>query len=110
MTSIHEHEIAYIGGGCPPIETKEGWLVIYHGVHDSVDGYVYSACAALLDLVDPSKEIARLPYPLFKPDLKYELAGYVNNVVFPTGTALLMVDYIFIMEQLISELLPHLLI
>jgi predicted GH43/DUF377 family glycosyl hydrolase len=48
MTSPHEHEIAYIGGGCPPIETK-GWLVIYHGVHDSVDGYVYSACAALLD-------------------------------------------------------------
>ncbi|MFT5253218.1 MAG: putative GH43/DUF377 family glycosyl hydrolase [Flavobacteriales bacterium] len=88
MTSIHEHEIAYIGGGCPPIETKAGWLLIYHGVHDSVDGYVYSACAALLDLVDPSKEIARLPYPLFKPDLKYELAGYVNNVVFPTGTAL----------------------
>jgi predicted GH43/DUF377 family glycosyl hydrolase len=38
MTSIHEHEIAYIGGGCPPCETKEGWL-IYHGVHDSVDGY-----------------------------------------------------------------------
>jgi predicted GH43/DUF377 family glycosyl hydrolase len=36
----------------------------------------------------------RLPYPLFKPDLKYELAGYVNNVVFPTGTALLMVDYL----------------
>lgn len=88
MTSIHEHEIAYIGGGCPPVETKAGWLVIYHGVHDSADGYVYAACAALLDLVDPSKEIARLPYPLFKPDLKYELAGYVNNVVFPTGTAL----------------------
>ena len=88
MTSIHEHEIGYIGGGCPPVETKAGWLVIYHGVHDSADGYVYSACAALLDLVDPSKEIARLPYPLFKPDLKYELAGYVNNVVFPTGTAI----------------------
>jgi predicted GH43/DUF377 family glycosyl hydrolase len=107
MTSIHEHEIAYIGG-CPPIETKEGWLVIYHGVHDSVDGYVYSACAALLDLVEIlQKKLQRLP--LFKPDLKYELAGYVNNVVFPTGTALLMVDYIF-MEQQISELLPHLLI
>jgi predicted GH43/DUF377 family glycosyl hydrolase len=88
MTSIHEHEIGYIGGGCPPVETKSGWLVIYHGVHDSADGYVYSACAALLDLVDPSKEIARLPYPLFKPDLKYELTGYVNNVVFPTGTAI----------------------
>jgi predicted GH43/DUF377 family glycosyl hydrolase len=33
---------------------------------------------------------------LYLKDLKYELAGYVNNVVFPTGTALLMVDYIFV--------------
>jgi predicted GH43/DUF377 family glycosyl hydrolase len=46
---------------------------------------VVPACA-LLDLVDPSKN--KIAYPLFKPDLKYELAGYVNNVVFPTGTAL----------------------
>lgn len=84
----YEHEISYIGGGCPPIETEEGWLLIYHGVHDSVEGYVYSACAALLDLQKPSKEIARLPYALFKPELPYELNGYVNNVVFPTGTAL----------------------
>ena len=84
----HKHEISYIGGGCPPIETAAGWLLIYHGVHDRVDGYVYSACAALLDLDHPAKEIARLPYPLFKPELEYELEGYVHNVVFPTGTAL----------------------
>ena len=88
MTSIHEHEIGYIGGGCPPIETEAGWLLIYHGVHDTADGYVYSACAALLDLNNPKKELARLPYPLFKPDLQWELSGYVNNVVFPTGTSL----------------------
>jgi len=69
MTSKHDHEIGYIGGGCPPIETKAGWVLIYHGVHDTADGYVYSACAALLDLKNPEKEIARLPYPLFKPDL-----------------------------------------
>ncbi len=83
-----EHEVSYIGGGCPPIETEYGWLFIYHGVHDSTNGYVYSACAALLDLEDPRKEIARLPYPLFKPEHSWELKGEVNNVCFPTGTAL----------------------
>jgi len=88
MCSIHDHEIGYIGGGCPPIETAAGWLLIYHGVHDTAKGYVYSACAALLDLNDPKKEIARLPYALFKPDLSWELLGYVDNVVFPTGTSL----------------------
>ena len=87
LTSKYDHESSYIGGGCPPIETPEGWLVIYHGVRKSEEGYVYSACASLLDLEDPSKEIARLPYPLFTPDQKWELTGYVNNVVFPTGTA-----------------------
>ncbi|MFZ1254945.1 MAG: pesticidal protein Cry7Aa, partial [Saprospiraceae bacterium] len=74
------------GGGCPPIETKDGWLVIYHGVHDTNKGYVYSACAALLDLKNPTIEIARLPYPLFKPELEWELKGEVNNVCFPTGS------------------------
>ncbi|WP_339655330.1 pesticidal protein Cry7Aa [Flavobacterium frigidarium] len=87
LTSKYDHESSYIGGGCPPIETPEGWLVIYHGVRKSEEGYVYSACASLLDLENPSKEIARLPYPLFTPDQKWELTGYVNNVVFPTGTA-----------------------
>lgn len=87
MTSKYPHEIGYIGGGCPPIETKAGWLLIYHGVYDTAEGYVYSACAALLDLKDPTKEIARLPYALFEPDTSWELRGYVNNVVFPTGTA-----------------------
>ncbi|WP_300978731.1 pesticidal protein Cry7Aa [Flavobacterium sp.] len=81
----YEHEISYIGGGCPPIETDKGWLLIYHGVHDTIHGYVYCACAALLDLENPQKELARLPYPLFKPDLKWELKGEVNNVCFPTG-------------------------
>jgi len=69
MCSKHEHEIGYIGGGCPPIETNAGWLLIYHGVHDTAEGYMYCACAALLDLKDPTKEIARLPYALFKPEL-----------------------------------------
>ena len=83
---IYEHESSYIGGGCPPIETPEGWLLIYHGVEDE-NGPVYRACAALLDLDDPSKILARLPYPLFSPEYEWELYGDVNNVVFPTGTA-----------------------
>ncbi|MBK6771372.1 MAG: pesticidal protein Cry7Aa [Ignavibacteria bacterium] len=88
LSPKHKHEVSYIGGGCPPIETEYGWLLIYHGVHDTVKGYVYSACAALLDLENPGKEIARLPYALFKPELEWELKGEVNNVCFPTGTAL----------------------
>jgi predicted GH43/DUF377 family glycosyl hydrolase len=85
LSPKHKHEVSYIGGGCPPIETEQGWLLIYHGVHDTVKGYVYSACAALLDLQNPQKEIARLPYPLFKPEHQWELTGEVNNVCFPTG-------------------------
>lgn len=89
LSPKYDHEVSYIGGGCPPVETPEGWLVIYHGVHDTVDGFVYSACVAMLDLEKPEKEIARLPYPLFKPDLDWELKGEVNNVCFPTGTILI---------------------
>ncbi|MGZ9736430.1 glycoside hydrolase family 130 protein [Flavobacterium sp. GNP002] len=84
----YDHESSYIGGGCPPIETEFGWLLIYHGVEDTIKGFVYSACASLLDLKNPQKEIARLPYPLFKPELSWELKGDVNNVCFPSGTAL----------------------
>jgi len=82
----YAHETDYVGGGCPPVETEHGWLVIYHGVKDAGKGYEYSACAALLDLDDPRKEIARLPYPLFKPEEDYELKGDVDDVCFPTGT------------------------
>ncbi|WP_298223809.1 pesticidal protein Cry7Aa [Flavobacterium sp.] len=88
MSPKYKHEVSYLGGGCPPIETTHGWLIIYHGVYDTIKGYVYCACAALLDLENPQKEIARLPYALFKPELNWELEGEVNNVCFPTGTYL----------------------
>lgn len=88
LTPKYKHEVSYVGGGCPPIETKHGWLLIYHGVHDTIKGFVYTACAALLDLENPQKEIARLPFPLFEPEYDWELTGEVNNVCFPTGTAL----------------------
>ena len=83
-----KHESSYIGGGCPPIETEDGWLLIYHGVYDTPNGYVYTTAVALLDLENPVQVLARLPYPLFQPEEEYELNGVVNNVVFPTGTAL----------------------
>ena len=88
LAPYHDHESSYIGAGCPPIETSAGWLLIYHSVYDTPSGYVYSACAALLDIDNPAIEIARLPYPLFTPETKYELSGVVNRVCFPTGAAL----------------------
>jgi predicted GH43/DUF377 family glycosyl hydrolase len=88
LDPVYAHELSYIGSGCPPIETEHGWLLIYHGVEETDRGLIYSACAALLDLNDPSKELARLPYVLFSPEYEWELYGDVNNVVFPTGTAL----------------------
>ncbi|MDD2797295.1 MAG: pesticidal protein Cry7Aa [Bacteroidales bacterium] len=88
MDPLMKHESDYIGSGCPPIETEHGWLLIYHGVQDTNVGLIYSACAAaLLDLDDPRKEIARLSYPLLTPEREWEKVGDVNNVVFPTGTA-----------------------
>ena len=91
----HRHEISYIGAGCPPIETKFGWLLIYHGVHDTVTGYKYTVCAALLSLDNPTQELARLPYPLFSPEFGYETKGEVNNVCFPTG-AIVQNDILYI--------------
>lgn len=88
LSPKYDHEVSYIGSGCPPIETEDGWVLIYHGVHDTIKGYVYSACVALLDLNNPQKELARLPYPLFYPEKEWELKGEVNNVCFPTGTIL----------------------
>jgi predicted GH43/DUF377 family glycosyl hydrolase len=78
-------ENSYVGAGCPPILTREGWLLIYHGVTDTANGYVYSTGAALLKENDPTKEIGRLNSPLFSPTEEYELIGVTSNVVFPVG-------------------------
>ena len=79
------HESSHIGGGAPPIETEDGWLLIYHSAEDTPYGFVYHACAALLDLNDPSKLIARLDHPLISPEEPYEMTGYVKNIIFPSG-------------------------
>jgi predicted GH43/DUF377 family glycosyl hydrolase len=89
LSPRYDHELSYIGGGCPPIETDAGWLLIYHGVHDTVEGYVYCACACILDIEFPMVELARLPYPLFSPEQPWEVTGAVNNVCFPTGAVVI---------------------
>ncbi len=89
LSPMYDHEVSYVGGGCPPIETEHGWLLIYHGVHDTVEGYVYCACAALLDLQNPKIVLSRLPYPLFIPTETWELTGEVNNVCFPSGATII---------------------
>jgi predicted GH43/DUF377 family glycosyl hydrolase len=82
-------ENSYVGAGCPPILTNEGWLLIYHGVTDTALGYVYSTGAALLQANDPTQEIGRLKEPLFSPMETYELNGVTSNVVFPVGAIVL---------------------
>lgn len=81
-------EANYIGAGGPPIETDDGWLLIYHGVQETTEGRIYHAKAALLHIDKPEIEISRLLYPLFSPTKKWEKHGVVDNVVFPTGHAL----------------------
>ena len=78
-------ENSHIGGGCPPIKTKDGWLIIYHAVENTQSGKIYHASAALLDLKNPLKVLGRLKEPLFSPKASWEKSGVTNNVVFPTG-------------------------
>jgi beta-1,2-mannobiose phosphorylase / 1,2-beta-oligomannan phosphorylase len=81
-----------IGGGTPPLRTRLGWLLIYHGVK----GYIaqrpgerqrpyYSAGALVLDRRDVRRVLYRSPSPILTPETDEELRGIVPNVVFPTG-------------------------
>ena len=72
-----------IGAGPIPIETADGWLIFYHGVLRSCNGYVYSFGSALLDLDEPWKVIARSGPYLISPQEPYECMGDVPNVCFP---------------------------
>ena len=75
-------EMLKIGAGPPPIKTRHGWVLIYHGVDND---HVYRAGAALLDISDPSKVLGRTIRPILEPKEPYEKNGDVNNVIFPTG-------------------------
>jgi beta-1,4-mannooligosaccharide/beta-1,4-mannosyl-N-acetylglucosamine phosphorylase len=76
-------ESTKIGAGPTPIETGEGWLLLYHGVLTSCNGFVYSMGAALLDLEEPWRVLARGSRYLLSPQVPYEQVGDVPNVVFP---------------------------
>lgn len=75
-----------IGAGPIPIETTEGWLLFYHGVCYTCNGFVYSFGAALLDIDKPSKVLYRTRDYLLTPEESYETTGFVPNVAFPCAT------------------------
>ncbi|MCS6815867.1 MAG: glycosidase [Blastocatellia bacterium] len=77
-----------IGLSPPPIETPEGWLIIYHGVRMTPAGCLYRLGLALLDLEDPRRVIRRSDEWIFGPDAPYERVGDVADVVFPCGAIL----------------------
>ncbi|MDP6418995.1 MAG: glycoside hydrolase family 130 protein [Candidatus Krumholzibacteria bacterium] len=75
-----------IGAGPPPLKTREGWLLVYHGIASHfASGDLYQAGVALLDLEDPSRLIARSAVNILEPRETWELTGQVPNVVFPSG-------------------------
>ncbi len=76
---------ARIGIGPPPLETPNGWLVIYHGVRQTVAGALYRAGLAMLDLDNPATVTKRCPEWVLGPTESYELIGDVPGVVFPCG-------------------------
>ena len=75
-----------IGAGAAPIETSEGWLMFYHGVATTCNGFVYSMGAAILDTDEPSRVLYRCENHLLTPEEDYETTGFVPNVVFPCAT------------------------
>ena len=75
-----------IGSGATPIETSEGWLMFYHGVSGTCNGFVYSMGAAILDKDNPSKVLYRTRDYLLTPEKEYEITGFVPNVAFPCAT------------------------
>ncbi|KUK49598.1 MAG: glycosidase [Parcubacteria bacterium 33_209] len=85
LTVIECIEGRHVGGGCPPIKTPYGWVIIFHSVDDD---RIYHTSVALLDLNNPLKVISRLKEPLFSPTEDWEKEGVVSNVVFATGTAI----------------------
>ena len=76
-------QCAKIGAGSVPIKTRDGWLIFYHGVINTCNGFRYSMGAALLDLKQPDQVLYRTQPYLLAPAAPYELAGDVANVVFP---------------------------
>ncbi len=76
---------ARVGMGPPPLETEHGWLVVYHGVRETVAGGLYRAGLALLELDRPDRVLRRSEDWVLGPSEQFEITGDVPNVVFPCG-------------------------
>jgi beta-1,2-mannobiose phosphorylase / 1,2-beta-oligomannan phosphorylase len=74
-----------IGPGAPPIKTQRGWLSIYHGVFQTMDGSVYRLGVALHDLLNPAEVLGVSDSWILQPEAPWEVTGYVHNVVFSCG-------------------------
>ncbi len=74
-----------IGLSAPPMQTSEGWLVLYHGVRTTASGSIYRLGLVLLDLENPRKVVRRSDEWIFGPKASYEREGDVDDVVFPCG-------------------------
>ncbi len=76
-----------VGIAAPPIKTREGWILFYHGV--SEEDSMYRVGAVLLDLKNPTHIIGRTDHPLLEPEKAYEKNGQISNVVFPCGNVVI---------------------
>jgi predicted GH43/DUF377 family glycosyl hydrolase len=74
-----------VGASAQPIETRFGWLLIYHGVKSTSSGPIYRLGAAMLDADDPARVLCRSSIPVLTPREYYERVGDVPNVVFSCG-------------------------
>lgn len=72
------------GAGCPPLRTEKGWLQFYHA-NDNREPHKYKVGALLLDLIDPTRVIARSPMPVLEPDAAYEAYGAKPGIVYVSG-------------------------
>ncbi len=82
-SGVEDWENGRVGAGCPPIETEDGWLLIYHGVSNA--DKCYRVGLMLLDKNDPKKIIARSRKFVLEPSAEYEKSGLYQGCVFPTG-------------------------
>jgi beta-1,2-mannobiose phosphorylase / 1,2-beta-oligomannan phosphorylase len=90
-TPVAAWEELKIGGGTPPILTRQGWMMVYHGVSKmnkpdaGARKLCYSAGVMVLDRDHPRTILYRSPQPILTPELIEERLGIVTDVVFPTG-------------------------